>query len=223
LLENVSRGIFAFISATGGSNVFLVRGLQETALVDSSTEDNKDALITSLKEIGLNPGSISLVLHTHGHADHFGNDCLFPKAKIAMHMEDAKRINAADREFACLQFFPGTKLPKVSLFLKAGQTLDLGGISLQAIHAPGHTAGSTCFFEPAKKLFFSGDTLFADGIGRTDFPSGNGQKMAESLKMLKKTPFKAILPGHGPLVLGKAPARACLSNALETALTNTFL
>ncbi len=223
LFNEVSEKVFSFISETGGSNVFLLKGGSELALIDSSTVDNKDLLLEGLGRLGLKPESVSLLLHTHGHADHFGNDGLFSRARIGMHEEDAKELNSGNGDFACSRHFPESRLPRVSVFLKRGQQIDLGGFSLTVLHAPGHTAGSVCFFEPFQKLLFSGDTLFSHGFGRTDLPTGNSQKMLESLKNLEKTPFEALLPGHGPMVLGREANSASLKEVLKAASTNTFL
>ena len=223
MFSEVFPNIFAFLPSNGGSNCFLLKGQKEIALIDSSSRDNASALISSLKGIGVKPGEVTLLIHTHGHADHFGCDGLFSNAKIAMHEKDGKKINAGLEEFACLHFFPGTELPKVSFFLKAGQSLDLGGMKLKVIHCPGHTSGSICLLLEPGKILFSGDCLFVEGFGRADLASGNAQNLVESLKKLQKTPFKALFPGHGPVLLGdEKNALLHLKKIVEMA-TNTFL
>ncbi|MDP2974518.1 MAG: MBL fold metallo-hydrolase, partial [Candidatus Diapherotrites archaeon] len=177
-------------------------GSKQTALIDSSAVGNSKHLLVFLKETKLDAGNIDLILHTHGHADHIGCDSLFPKAEIAMHEPDAGNINGDNADFACAHFFPGTVLPKVSLFLKDNQLIDLGNLQLRVIHSPGHTAGSVCFLLEKQGLLFSGDTLFAGGIGRTDLPTGNQTLLSESLRKLQKISFKALFPGHGPVLHG---------------------
>jgi glyoxylase-like metal-dependent hydrolase (beta-lactamase superfamily II) len=196
--ENVS----AFIAEQEGSNCFLLKGSKQTALVDSSAAGNSKQLIAFLKEMKLDAGSIGLILHTHGHADHIGCDALFPKAEIAMHEKDAEKINNNDVNFACAHFFPGTGLPKVSLFLKDNQLIDLGNLQLRILYTPGHTAGSVCFLLEKQGVLFSGDTLFAGGIGRTDLPTGDETQLYESLQRLQKISFKTLFPGHGPVLQG---------------------
>jgi len=203
MFQKIFPNIYAFVSENSGSNVFLLIGKKEIALIDSGTEGNKQALIEGLASLDLKPEDISLVLYTHGHADHFGLDFLFTNAKRAMHKFDAEQINSGKASFACSSFFPGTKFPKISILLEPNQEIDLGKIKLKCIHTPGHTEGSICFFEQEKGLLFSGDTVFAEGFGRTDLPSGNATKMAESLKKLQKMGFKGLFPGHGPFLLGQ--------------------
>jgi len=203
MFSEIFPNIFAFIPSNGGSNCFLLRGKKEIVLIDSSTRDNVGALISGFERIGIEPVEVTLIIHTHGHADHFGCDALFPNAKIAMHESDARKINAGLTDFACLQFFPETELPKVSFFLKDKQELDLGKMKLKVIHSPGHTGGSICLLLEPGEILFSGDCLFVKGFGRTDLASGNAQKLVESLKKLQKIGFKALFPGHGAVLLGK--------------------
>jgi len=223
MFQEILPNVFAFISENEGSNCFLLKGGKQTALIDSSTAENKHALFSSLSKLSLHPKDISLILHTHGHADHFGLDKEFPEARIAMHELDAQLINSKNQEFACTQFFPNTPLPKISLFLKDSQTIDFGNFQMQTILTPGHTAGSVCFFLASENALFSGDTLFAEGFGRTDLPTGNTQKMLESLKKLQKMPLKALLPAHGPVLQGKEQIARYLARTIEFASANVFL
>lgn len=217
MFQPLSQNVFALVSGNDSCNCFLVRGSSKIALIDSGTKGNVGALLSGLEGLGISPGQVSLVLHTHGHADHFGVDSLFPNANIGMHADDAKKINAGKRDFACAQFFPGTELPKVSLFLPDLQEIDLGGMKLVVLHTPGHTAGSVCFLLKPKLFLFSGDTLFVDGLGRVDLPSGSAKKLVESLRRLQKTGFNALFPGHGPFLLGAEENKRHLERALKLA------
>lgn len=215
MFQRVFPNVFALISGNDGCNCFLVKGRDKIALVDSGAKSNVGGLLSGLERLGIWPEQVSLVLHTHGHADHIGVDSLFPNAEIGMHADDAKKINAGDMDFACAQFFPGTILPKVALFLADNQEIDLGGMKLVVLHTPGHTSGSVCFLLKPKMLLFSGDTLFVNGCGRTDLPSGNAKKLVESLKKLQKTGFKGLFPGHGPFLLGREENSIAIGNVIK--------
>lgn len=217
MFRKVFPNVFALISGNDSCNCFLVKGRDKIALVDSGTKPNVGGLLSGLERLGIMPGQVSFVLHTHGHADHIGLDGLFPDAVIGMHADDAKKINAGNAVFACAQFFSGTILPKVSLFLADRQEIDLGGLKLVVLHTPGHTSGSVCFLLEPEMLLFSGDTLFVDGFGRTDLPSGNAKKLVESLKKLQKMPFKALFPGHGQFLLGREENAISLGNVINDA------
>jgi glyoxylase-like metal-dependent hydrolase (beta-lactamase superfamily II) len=223
MFKKIFPNVFAFISKDEGSNCFVLKGTKKIALIDSTSFFNKKQLLAGLAKLAISKKDRLLILHTHGHADHIGCDEFFPNAKIAMHKADAKLINGKNEEFACTKFFPGTMLPKVSSTLRHNQKIDLGGIALKVIHSPGHTKGSVCFLLEKENALFSGDTLFAEGFGRTDLMGGNSKKMVESLKKLQKMPLKALLPGHGPVLLGQRPIGKAIERSIELASTNAFL
>ena len=79
-----------------------------------------------------------------------------------------------------------------------GKKLDLAGFSIEVFHTPGHTAGSCCYYLPEEEVLFSGDTLFAQSVGRTDFPTGSGRQIAESVRRLLSTlpDDTMVYPGH---------------------------
>ena len=79
-----------------------------------------------------------------------------------------------------------------------GKKLELAGFSIKVFHTPGHTAGSCCYYLPEEEVLFSGDTLFAQSVGRTDFPTGSGTDMQASVKrLLKELPETTrVCPGH---------------------------
>ena len=88
---------------------------------------------------------------------------------------------------------------KVDKFLKDGEEIKIGEISLEIIHTPGHTKGSICLFRDG--LIFTGDTIFKDGYGRTDLAGGSQKDLENSLKKLSKIlkPKMKIYPGHGEI------------------------
>lgn len=212
MFEEIMPGLFAFISPNIGSNCFLLAD-EKITLVDSSTGNNAAQIKAFLKEQGIAPEQINLILHTHSHADHTGCDFLFRNAEIMMHQHDAEYVNKQDAEFTCSALEQGTKIPQISSFLAPNQVIDLGKFKLQVLHTPGHTHGSVCFLEKDKKLLFSGDTLFNGGFGRTDLPSGNTAELLQSIKMLKTTAFEYLLPGHGEILKGEQQPN--IENALK--------
>lgn len=100
----------------------------------------------------------------------------------------------------------GYKGVRVDQRLKDGDVIEIAGVKLEVIHTPGHTEGSICLYEPQSKALFSGDTVFADGIGRTDLPGGNWNDIGNSLKRLislnETRGIDKIYPGHGGLGSG---------------------
>lgn len=139
------------------------------------------------------------ILNTHGHDDHIWDNAKLKeatRARLAIHRADAYRLDPATR--------PPTSLPQTAAFSAADDLLDegpvryLSDITIEALHTPGHTEGSTCFHLPDERVLFSGDVLFAGNIGRVDLPGGDPRAMEQSLARVAALPPETrVLPGHG--------------------------
>jgi glyoxylase-like metal-dependent hydrolase (beta-lactamase superfamily II) len=83
--------------------------------------------------------------------------------------------------------------------LEEGPVTYLADVDVQALHTPGHTEGSTCFYLPAEGILFSGDVLFSGAVGRVDLPGGDPRQMEQSLRRVAALPpGTRVYPGHGP-------------------------
>ena len=176
------------------TNCYLVEGQTSAAVIDPGGDPHE--LVCCLNELGVPLTSIIL---THGHADHIAGAMELKRqtgAKIYMHPQDAPMLNATQDAMAC---YLGLK-EEVILDQEFEQmTLPLGDTEFQVLHTPGHTPGCCCLYNSAVKVLFSGDTLFAGSIGRSDLAGGNAGQLAESLGMLKLLPEDVVVyPGHGP-------------------------
>lgn len=132
--------------------------------------------------------NVTFIVNTHGHDDHIKANALFQQklnVPICIHPLDAHFIETTENNE-----FPANVL------LEEGGLVEFGGETLKVLHTPGHTPGSICLV--GEKLVFTGDTLFAGSIGRTDFPGGSMTDMRLSLKKLSSLPDKLLIyPGHG--------------------------
>lgn len=172
---------------------------KNATIIDPGGEADK--LIRRIEELGLSPKTILL---THGHLDHVG---AAPKLKKHFELE-ILGPNSADeywfqmlpqqsRQFGLFEidaFEPDRWLDK------EGEILQLAGYEFEILHLPGHTPGHIGFIEHRKKVAFSGDVLFNQSIGRTDFPRGSHTELMHSIKQ-KLYPLPddmVIIPGHGP-------------------------
>ncbi|MBF0509372.1 MAG: MBL fold metallo-hydrolase [Deltaproteobacteria bacterium] len=90
---------------------------------------------------------------------------------------------------------------KVDFFLQEGD-LKLGEHNFKVFHTPGHSPGSICLYWEENKALFTGDLIFAQGVGRTDFPGCSGRLLKESILRLALLDIEYILPGHGEIVSG---------------------
>ena len=136
------------------------------------------------------------VINTHGHGDHIGANKEFG-LPVWIHRLDADfLIDPSKNLSGAFGFFLKTKA--ASRLLEDGDVLDIGKYKLEVIHTPGHTPGSICM--RADGVIFTGDTLFCQGIGRTDFAYGSEEDIMRSIKerLFMLGDDYVIYPGHGP-------------------------
>ena len=144
---------------------------------------------TVLAEAAQRGLSIAAILLTHGHFDHVGGvQFLAQRTDCPVYIHPG--------ELSLPESFTDGPLIYTANY-DEGDTLALAGLSWKVLHTPGHTPGSVCLV--CEDTMFSGDTLFMDSCGRTDFPGGSVAQMQKSLQRLAALPgdYK-VLPGHGP-------------------------
>jgi hydroxyacylglutathione hydrolase len=141
--------------------------------------------------------TLRLIVSTHGHWDHIGDNAALAAhtgADIAVHRLDRERLEHPDRGIAPFEIPPS--VPAVEL--AEGGVIRFGELRLDVLHTPGHTAGSVSLLAADDGLLFSGDTLFAAGWGRVDLPGGSAEQMAASLARLARLEDHVrVFPGHG--------------------------
>ncbi len=139
------------------------------------------------------------VLLTHAHCDHIGAvDELCGRFDIPLyvHEEDAPKLVDSNANVATY-FGLEMTVKTVPRLLHGGETVTLADIPFQVLHTPGHSVGSVCYLLPENQGVLTGDTLFAHGYGRTDFPDGSFAQIRQSLKTLfLLTPRLRAYPGH---------------------------
>ena len=140
------------------------------------------------------------IINTHGHYDHIGGNNIIKEktcAKIYIHEADKECLK--DEKLSLSSWLRGTQEPMVAdVLLKEGDIITLGDINLEVIHTPGHTVG--CITLKGHGSLFTGDTLFAGAIGRTDLPGGDSRMIIESIKekLMPLDDSLSVYPGHGP-------------------------
>ncbi len=169
---------------------------KKAAVIDPGGEEEIDLILNLLQKNNLN---LKYIINTHGHIDHIaGNNLLKTKteALLLIHKLDADMLVDANKNFSS---FMGKEInsPPADKFLEEGDELSLGKLKLVAIHTPGHTPGGISLV--INDFIFTGDTLFAGSIGRTDLPGGSYQDLIKSIKekLFILGDGKTIYPGHG--------------------------
>ncbi|TYP50371.1 MBL fold metallo-hydrolase [Thermosediminibacter litoriperuensis] len=143
---------------------------------------------------------VEFLILTHGHFDHIGAVREVKKstgARIAIHEKDAKMLLSAEENLSSYMGCGFTQ-PAAEVELKGDEQLRVGDIMLEIIWTPGHTPGSICI--KTEDVLFTGDTLLAGSVGRTDFPGGSYRELLNSIKtkLLTFDDDVRVLPGHGP-------------------------
>jgi len=140
---------------------------------------------------------LKLIVSTHRHWDHIGDNAAVSTAtgaRIAAHAADRHGLEHPQPIMAPFPIPPS--VPAIDL--AEGSTIRFGEISLDVLHTPGHTEGSVCLLADSERLLFTGDTLFAQGWGRTDLEGGSEDQLIDSLGRLSALADDLkVLPGHG--------------------------
>jgi glyoxylase-like metal-dependent hydrolase (beta-lactamase superfamily II) len=182
------------------TNCYLVRAeesAKDCLIIDTGLEAGE--LLEFLDQQGLTPAAVVL---THGHADHIvGLAALrqrYSAVKVYVHQLDAPSLTDSDANLSGLAGMAFTTEP-ADVLLREGDVIEEAGIELKVLHTPGHTLGGICLYAESNNLVFAGDTLFADSIGRTDFPGGSMDQLLESIrtKLFTLPDNTAVYPGHG--------------------------
>ena len=176
-----------------GANTYIITTDDKKAIVIDPSQTRIEG---ELIKLGLQP---THVLLTHCHFDHVGG--------VTALQEGGARVYCSKEEKALVgtqadlfEAFGAPRNPyRIDEVFVDGEEKILNGISVKAILTPGHTAGSCCYLFTEKdggRYLFTGDTLFAGSIGRTDFPTGNDEQMYASLKLLAKMDDMPVYAGH---------------------------
>lgn len=192
-------GIHQFLGEKPGSHVYLLRGSNKNAIIDTGMSSNFPYVERCLQELGLGVGDIHLVILTHEHFDHIGAAAFFfETAVIAAHRLAANKIELQDEFVTLTKYLDAASKPFYAhLWLEDGTLIDLGNYKLRMVHTPGHTSGCICVYELTHRLLFSGDTVFAGGTLSEIATSGNISDYVNSLERLSTLRIDEMYPGHG--------------------------
>lgn len=183
-------------------NSFYIGGSVQ-ALIDPGLKAHLPGLLEQMAKDGIKKEDIRYVVNTHSHPDHYEGSELFSGTEVKIALSAAEMDFMTKGRGAYLYELFGLKAPKVqvNLVLNDGE-VKLGEEIFRVIHTPGHSPGSVSLYWPAKKALFSGDVIFSQNVGRTDFPGGDGSLLKESIRALSTLGADYLLAGHLGFVKG---------------------
>jgi glyoxylase-like metal-dependent hydrolase (beta-lactamase superfamily II) len=204
------------IDGVHGANSYLVVSKGSILVIDTGLPGNEKRLIEYIEKLGRSWHDVEYIVLTHADPDHSGSAAGLKQmtgAKVAIHEADALSLSG-ERELKkvsgilsilfkmmlrCMKFQP----VKLDMLLKEGDEIG----DFRVIHAPGHTVGSICLYQPGR-LMFAGDVLRSDSRGNLKLPSKRRtldmKQTRESVRKIAQLEFNILLPGHGKPVLQNA-------------------
>ncbi|WPC41278.1 MBL fold metallo-hydrolase [Clostridium sp. JS66] len=183
-IKRIPAGIYA-------ANCYIVIDQETKDCIVMDPGGDEEDLIKIIKGENV---QVKYILLTHGHLDHTGAAVSLKKefkAPICINNEDYKMISKGASMYGDID-------NNVDQFIKEGDIFKVGSMEIKCIHTPGHTPGSLCFL--MGDSIFTGDTLFAGSIGRTDLEAGDFNAIVKNIKeklMILDDEIE-VLPGHGP-------------------------
>lgn len=190
-----------FSVGTLGTNCYLIgcEEKREAAIIDPGFDNVKEAE-KIMKIAEKEKLHIKYIINTHGHLDHISGNGIFKKmtgAPILIHEDDAPMLTSSVRNLSGTYRDEITSPPADQL-LHEGDIIIIGNIKLKVIHTPGHSKGGISLVYDG--IVFTGDTLFAGSIGRTDFPDSSYKEIINSIrtKLAILPDYLKVYSGHGP-------------------------
>ena len=194
--EKKIRIITKVLGSVSTNCYFIVNvSTKDTIIIDPA--DSATTIQSVISENGLKPQAILL---THGHFDHIlAANQIKEKFNIPVIACDKEKNIIENSSLNLSSSFGANVQLKADEYVQDGTLLNIAGFSIKVIHTPGHTEGSVCYYFLNEDILISGDTLFNESVGRSDFPTGSASQLIRSVKeKLLILPGKTIVyPGHG--------------------------
>ncbi|MFO7734649.1 MAG: MBL fold metallo-hydrolase [bacterium] len=177
------------------TNCYVVTSENRAIIIDPGSEDE------DIYEF-LENKTLDYVFLTHSHYDHIDgvNSVLerFPEAELATHSLEKESLVSPEKNLSVFMGASCSVKREVDILLEDRSVLNWNNTEIEIIHTPGHTIGGVCFYLHEQKILFSGDTLFRNGVGRSDLPGGNHSVLMKSIreKLMNLPDDTDVYPGH---------------------------
>ncbi|MCK2005109.1 MBL fold metallo-hydrolase [[Brevibacterium] frigoritolerans] len=187
------------------ANMVLIKD-QLPVLIDTGFGSDVKDTEQLIKEVGISPEELHLIVNTHYHSDHVGGNFHFQKygVRIAAHNWEADLINSCDSEACSSEWLDQPVEPyRVDLKFSDNDDINTGSRTLKILHTPGHTLGHISLYEPEEEVLICGDLFHQGDIGWLNiFREGVSsiQRLIESLDRLSMLQIQQAYSGHGPQI-----------------------
>ena len=178
------------------TNCYLLVKHKTGELLVVAPGDQAQLIEKQIEKTGAKPVAVLL---THGHFDHAGAaEELADKYQISIYAHEAEKETLEDPGLNLCGMIGEHKVYHADIFVKDEEVLNLAGFSIRVFFTPGHTIGGCCYYIADEKILFSGDTLFQESVGRTDFPRGSASDLIRAIreKLMPLPDDVTVYTGH---------------------------
>ncbi|MCI9081802.1 MAG: MBL fold metallo-hydrolase [Lachnospiraceae bacterium] len=179
-----------------GTNCYFAVNEETKEMLVIDPGDSAQMLAGKIQQKGLKPAAILL---THGHFDHaMAAQELAGLLDVKIYAHEAEKNTLEQPRLNVSAMIGRRDSYHADIYVKDGELLNLAGTQIKVLHTPGHTEGGCCYYLEKEQVLFSGDTLFCQSVGRTDFPGGSMAKIVRSIKekLLALPDQVNVYPGH---------------------------
>ncbi len=203
----MERGLITLPIGPLQSNMYILTGPAGLFVIDPSVSPERAEELCGLTGLSKGECGVKGILLTHGHHDHIKYidewQDAYPTAKTFFSSNDKDLLGNG---YMNCSYMEGTQVIYNFKFtnvasLNGASIFKADGLDIKVYETPGHTMGSVCYLvcQDGDEMFFTGDTVFAGSVGRTDMPGGSGRDLRDSVRRISKlNPELKIYPGHGP-------------------------
>ncbi|MCM1466958.1 MAG: MBL fold metallo-hydrolase [Alistipes sp.] len=197
------------VGSLGTNCYFVCNGdTMETVIIDPGADAARIA--ARIEEKSYRPAAVFL---THGHFDHMmAAKEICDRYRIKLYIYEKEKDLAEDPDENLSTSFMGPLLVEADETFADNDIVEMAGMDFKVLHTPGHTKGSCCFYMEEEKILISGDTLFCQSVGRSDFPTGSTAQLLRSIgeRLFVLPDETKVYPGHGDATtIGYEKAHNC--------------